>query len=143
MTLGFWNCEKSWSPLQRRTSRQFRGVMGGLVAASTVTAVLRSPSSGTPSALDQWFFALLPMLPLIAAVLVARRYLAEETDEFVKALAIRAMLSGLAITLLCDVLAGSVAVAAHLVRIPWALMTADLFVVATMMSFRVMRRAYR
>ena len=143
MAIGIWHCRKNWSPLQRRTSRAFSVVMGSLVAASSTTAIFHSHSSGTPSTLATWVVALLPMLPLVAAVFIARRYLAQETDEFIKALVVRSLLSGLAITLLCDVFAGSVIVAIHSVRIPWALMSTDLFFVSTVLSFRVLRRAYR
>ena len=97
-------CNKQLSPLQRRTMALFGANLG-------LTAVL---SLGThdlvkdlhPSAFLIYFTALLPTVPVIGIVATVGRYLARETDDFIRMLVVQSLLWGLGITFVVDTYLG-------------------------------------
>jgi hypothetical protein len=91
-----------------------------------------------PAGALAWLFALLPSLPFLGIVLIATRYLARETDEFIRTQALFAMLQGSLITLVFTVIYGFLQDFLNISGPP-AMAYVDIFIVATMFSlaFRI------
>jgi hypothetical protein len=81
------------------------------------------------------------VLPVLLAVAVAARYLAKEPDEFIRSMVMRALLWGVACTMAADAIA-TVLMAADGSAFPIGLINADVFVLAAMISFRVITWRY-
>jgi hypothetical protein len=60
-----------------------------------------------PSALAVGLISLFSVLPVLLAVWVVGRYLRAEPDEFIRALVIRALLWGFAVTMVGDAVVGA------------------------------------
>jgi hypothetical protein len=86
--------------------------------------------------------AALSVLPVLLAVWVAARYLKAEPDEFIRALVVRALLWGFAVTMVGDAIAG-VLMTSYSRPFPIGLLNADLFIVSTGIAFRLVLRSYR
>jgi hypothetical protein len=82
------------------------------------------------------------VLPVLLAVWIVARYLKAEPDEFIRALAVRALLWGIAVTMAGDAIAGVVTVF-YARPFPIGLLNADLFWVSTAIAFRLVLRSYR
>lgn len=76
-----------------------------------------------------WFVALLPMLPIVAVVWAMMRYLAEETDEYLRHRAVTAALIGLAAILVLATVWGFLETFALVPHVPgWWVVPAFVFV---------------
>jgi hypothetical protein len=146
-------CKKNMSPLQRNSVR-WMGVALLLTVAANIFTVGPNPVQKlwpflsvlavSPGHAPVWktITATFVMLfPVLLAVFVASRYLAHEPDEFIRALITRAVLWGIASTMVADAVAGEL-MAASGETLPIALMNADVFFIATGFSFRLLLRRY-
>ncbi len=137
MNLG---CTKNLSSLQRRSLRQLSAAISFTVA---VNLFGRHEFQHTHAA--AWTLALvagLSVLPVVFAIWVIGRYLGAEQDEFIRALAVRALLWGLAVTMAGDAVAG--ALMEYYSRLfPLALLNADLFFASTGLTFRLLQWSYQ
>jgi hypothetical protein len=82
------------------------------------------------------------LLPILLAVWAAARYLKSEPDEFIRALVVRALLWGFAITMAGNTVAG-VLMNIYARPFPLAILNADLFFVSTGFAFRLIQWSYR
>ena len=97
---------------------------------------------GHSSALLVGLLSALSVLPVLLAVWVAARYLKAEPDEFIRALVVRALLWGFAVTMAGDAIAG-VYMNFYSRPFPLGVLNADLFFAATGIAFRLLQRSYR
>lgn len=132
-------CRKNLSLVQRKAMNSLVGVMG---AAVSLTILFRESQPVGGLLRSALLVSVVETLPLLALVVVIARYLRQETDEFVRALVVRALLCGFAFTIVADGLIGSL-MNLYAFHLPWTLLNLDLFCAGAMVSFRVLRRAYR
>lgn len=147
-------CKKNMTPLQR-SSYRWMGVallltLGANVLTMGVPSEVEhalpflSVLTVSPANATVWKLivaAVVMLFPVLLAVFVAARYLSRETDEFIRAMLMRALLWGIAWTLAADAVAG-VWMASSGQTLPIALLNGDVLFIATMLSFRVAARSY-
>jgi hypothetical protein len=148
-------CQKNLTPLQRRTVQRLGGVAILMVITNFWTprsvnplvdifpALSRLTASGQhPSALVVTLISALSVLPVLLAVWVVGRYLNAEPDEFIRALVVRALLWGFAVTMAGDAVLGALTVL-YPGPFPLAVFNLDLFFSSTGIAFRLALRSYR
>ncbi len=149
------SCRKRLTPLQRRTT-QLMGIAALLAVLTNFSdRHLVNPltdvfpwlariygHSGPQSVSLVAFLAALSTLPVLLAVWAAARYLKGEPDEFIRAIAIRALLWGFAITMLGDAIISAL-MASYTQPFPVGLLNADLFLATTGIAFRLALRSYQ
>lgn len=148
-------CNKKLTPLQRRTTQWMSCVLLLTVVTNFSTPNLHNPIvdmfpslfrfnlfSGHAPILLAGFLSALTLLPVLLAVWVAARYLKAEPDEFVRALVVRALLWGFAVTMAGNAIAG-VFMNVYSRPFPLTLLNADLFFASSMIAFRLLQRSYR
>lgn len=128
------------NPAQSRyTKRMFLAAFFSVVCSAAAGLPIRyAHLTGIPA----YALAILPALPIVAALLATGLYLGEEKDEFQRTLYIQSLLGGMAITLALTTAWGFMedfARAPHL-RLVWVY---PLFWIAVGMSFPVVRLRYR
>jgi len=148
-------CRKNLTPLQRRT-------MGLVSAAILLTIVTNLTIPGLPNPLADVFPGLarltatnahslivlaaalsaVSLLPILLAVWAAARYLKAEPDEFIRAIVVRALLWGFAITMAGNTVAG-VLMNLYSRPFPLAILNADLFFISTGFALRIIQWSYR
>jgi hypothetical protein len=147
-------CSKNLTPLQRRSMQ----LMGGAILLTVITNFTTpNPSNplvnifqplsllahnAHPSPLLVGLLSALSVLPVLLAVWVAARYLKGEPDEFIRALVVRSLLWGFAVTMAGDAIAG-VLMNVYPQPFPLAVLNADLFFVSTALAFRLLQWSYR
>jgi hypothetical protein len=148
-------CSKNMTPLQRRSTQMMGSAMLLTVLTNLTTPNLPNPlvdmfpglsqlaaHNAHPSPLLLGLLSALAVLPVLLAVWVAARYLKAEPDEFIRALVVRSLLWGFAITMAGDAIAGVfMSVYAH--PFPLTILNADLFFASTGIAFRLLQRSYR
>jgi len=148
-------CRKNLTPLQRRSMQRMGSVTILALLTNLTQPSLPNPlldlfpglrrlleSQGHPSVPLVVSLALLSTLPVLLTVWVAARYLMREPDEFIRALVVRALLWGFAVTMAGNAIAG---VYINLYRNPFplTLLDADVFLISTMITFRLLQWSYR
>jgi hypothetical protein len=148
-------CKAGLTPLQRRSQQR----IGAVLLLTVITNLsFRNPSNpllnffpGLARLLahgeHQSIFLVaslagLSVLPVLFAVWVAARYLSAEPDEFIRALVVRALLWGFAVTMAGDAVAG-VLMNVYPGPFPLSLLNADLFFASSLIAFRLIRRSYQ
>jgi hypothetical protein len=148
-------CSKNMTPLQRRSTQLMGTAVLLTVVTNLTTPEVHNPfadlfpglsqlaaRSTHPSPLMVGVLSALSVLPVLLAVWVAARYLKAEPDEFIRALVVRSLLWGFAVTMAGDAIAG-VLINVYGHPFPLTLLNADLFFVSTALAFRVLQRSYR
>jgi hypothetical protein len=93
-------CKKKLSPLQRRSLGGFAGV---IAATAAITLMVHEALEHAHLSLAGICgLAVLAAVPVGALIFIAGRYLARETDEFVRMLVMKAMLWGFGVTMVTD-----------------------------------------
>lgn len=148
-------CKKNMTPLQRRTVQ----LMG---SALILTILTNLTIPGLPNPLVDMFPALgrltiknahspvllagglsaFSLIPILLAVWAAARYLKAEPDEFIRAVVVRALLWGFAITMAGNTVMG-VLMNLYARPFPMAIVNADLFFISTGFAFRIIQWSYR
>jgi hypothetical protein len=127
-------CNKELSPLQRRTMQLFGANLGFTAVLSLATHDLVKDMH--PSALFIYLTALLPTIPVVGIVVVVSRYLARETDDFIRMLVVQSLLWGLGITFVLDTYLGGLFSHPQIFRlIP--ILNIDLFCVSVGIAVRI------
>lgn len=91
-------------PLQRRSGSQF-----GTLLILTMLTFVSARTVGEYSLVSKSvlrLIELLPAIPVAAMIFIVGRYLARETDEFVRMLVIQSLLWGLGVTMIGDIFFG-------------------------------------
>jgi hypothetical protein len=122
------------SPLQRRTIRLFGANLA--ITAGLALAIHDFFNSQHPATVLVYLLALLPTLPVIGIVVVVGRYLARETDEYIRMMVVQSLLWGLGVTFVTDTFMGSLFAYPSLYRIIPTL-NIDLFCVTTGVALRI------
>jgi hypothetical protein len=148
-------CNKNLTPLQRRSMNRITSVLMLTLVTNLSTPNLPNPlldifpnlswltaHKGHSPALLVGLLSAISVLPVLLAVWVAARYLKAEPDEFIRALVVRALLWGFAVTMAGDATAG-VFMNHYLRPFPLSLLNADLFFASTGIAFRLVQRSYR
>jgi hypothetical protein len=145
-------CRKNMTPLQRRSMQLMGSAMLFTVLTNFSNPGLPNPLLDVFPFLARYVFSRTPaavvavsvlaVLPVLFAVWVAARYLQAEPDEFVRALVVRALLWGIAVTMAGDAVAGAL-MSVYGRPFPLAVLNADLFFVATGIAFRLVQWSYR
>lgn len=148
-------CNKKLTPLQRRSMQLI-----GAAMLLTVFTNFSMPNSSNPlfdlfpglarivafhgqsSAVLVGFLSLLSVLPVLLTVWVAARYLTAEPDEFIRALVVRALLWGFAVTMAGNAVAG-VFMNVYARPLPLSVLNGDLFFASSGIAFRLLQRSYR
>src|SRR5580692_5793498 len=97
-------CNRHLSPLQRRSLQLFGAnlVLTAVLLLSADEAYMRAH----PPVALMYLLAILPAIPVIGVIAVVGRYLARESDEFVRMMVVQALLWGLGITFVADTFLG-------------------------------------
>ena len=132
-------CNRQMTVLQRRSMQQLGGVMG---VTAGVTLLSRDWFKVGQTPMWATLVALVSVLPVLAAIGIVGRYLASEPDEFIRALVTRALLWGLAVTMVGDAVAGAL-LQVYPGHLPLVLLNADLLFAGTGIAFRLLQRGYR
>jgi xanthosine utilization system XapX-like protein len=88
---------KTMSPAAKRYLVRFFPAMAAYVAVLLASTWLIKHQA--PQGPLLWALAIAPAVPIIAVIAIMGLYLREETDEFVRALLVQAMLWGIGVTL--------------------------------------------
>jgi hypothetical protein len=99
-------CKKNLSPLQQRSLRMFGGCLGLLVFLTVASWDRFFPD--LPGWLH-YLFAVTPALPIGGMMAVVGRYVARETDEYVKTVVTQSVLWAAGCTLVFGIMMGSLA----------------------------------
>jgi hypothetical protein len=97
-------CNKHLSPLQRRSLQLFGVNLAG--TAILVKIAHDRYEQAHPSIALTYFLAAVAAIPVIAVITIVGRYLARETDEFVRMMVVQALLWGLGVTFVADTFLG-------------------------------------
>ncbi|MGB2673105.1 MAG: hypothetical protein WCA94_09305 [Candidatus Acidiferrum sp.] len=148
-------CNKNLTPLQRRSLQLMGSAMIFTVLTNFSTPGVPNPildlfpslsqfavRNGHPSSLLVGSLAAFSVLPVLFAIWVAGRYLKAEPDEFIRALVVRALLWGIAVTMAGDAVAG-VFINLYSRPFPIGVLNADLFFISTGIAFRLVQWSYR
>jgi hypothetical protein len=148
-------CNKNLTPLQRRSTQLMGSAMLLTVITNLTTPNLPNPlvdifpalsqlatHNAHPSPLLLGVLSMLAVMPVLLAVWVAARYLKAEPDEFIRALVVRSLLWGFAVTMAGDAIAG-VLMSVYGRPFPLSILNADLFFASTGIAFRLLQRSYR
>lgn len=133
-------CNKGLTSLQRRSMQKVGATVALAGAANILVRAARD--HGQPVLPVALGVAAVSLLPVVFAIWVTGRYLAEEPDEFMRAIAVRALLWGIVVTMTGDAIAG-VLTEVYGGRLPLGLLNVDLFFVGTGVAFRLLLRSYR
>jgi len=147
-------CKNKMTPLQRRSMRLMGAALlltvcfNFLVPNAANPLAILFPSLkallATPGHAQKWLVFVLSALmlfPVLMAVFVGARYLAQEPDEFIRAVITRALLWGIACTMITDALIGAL-MATTGEPFPIVLLNADTLFIGTAVSFRLLMRRY-
>jgi len=118
--------------------RQVGGMLAACVALSTGVPALTD--SNHLSATTQFILGLLTVIPIIGTMVVIARYLARETDEYLRSLVVRSILWGFGVVMTVDTIAGAL-VEYHPHHLPFGLLNMDIFVVTSMIALRLQLRS--
>jgi hypothetical protein len=148
-------CNKNLTPLQRRSMQRMGAALVLTVVTNLSTPSLPNPfrnlfpglSQLTPSYAHSSVFLVallsgLSVLPVLLAVWLAASYLAAEPDEFIRALVVKALLWGFAVTMAGNTIAG-VLMNIYSEPFPLSVLNADLFFASGLIAFRILQRSYR
>jgi len=132
-------CNRQFSPLQRRTMQLFGANLALTAFLSLTSRDLAKDMQ--PGAFLIYFTALLPAVPVIGIVATVGRYLARETDDYIRMLVVQSLLWGLGITFVVDTYLGGLFAHPQIFRlIP--ILNIDLFCVSVGVAVRIqLRRA--
>jgi hypothetical protein len=144
---------KHLSPLQRKTLLFMSGAMMLTILTNfsdrhtvnplkDIFPALGQLQTGHPSPLLASILSAVAVFPVLLAVWAAARYLKSEPDEFIRAIAVKALLWGFAVTMAGDAIVG-VLITAYGQPFPLSVMNADLFFASTGIAFRVVQWSYR
>jgi hypothetical protein len=148
-------CNKNMTPLQRRATQR----MGAALLLTVVTNFSGSRAVNPlfdvfpalsqlnvhqehPSLCVVGVLAAISVIPVLFAVWAAGSYLKDEPDEFIRALVVRALLWGIAVTMAGDAIAG-VYMRFYGGPFPMGVFNADLLFISTGIAFRLFQRSYR
>jgi hypothetical protein len=148
-------CNKNLTPLQRRSIQLMGSVALLAVLTNFPSPRLVNPlidlfpflsrltiQREHPSALAVGLISLFSVLPVLLAVWVVGRYLRAEPDEFIRALVIRALLWGFAVTMVGDAIVGAL-MGLYSAPFPLGVLNVDLFFISTAIAFRLALWSYR
>lgn len=133
-------CLTSSNPVQRRYLIQMWIAAGLCILFALVTAL--TFRLGHPSGVLAYPIAVLPAVPIVAALVSTGTYLAEETDEFQRSLLVQALLGGIGVTLAATTAWGYLE---HFVHTPHfdAIYVYPIFWFSTALAYPVIRLRYR
>ena len=129
---------KNLSQFQRRSLQLFSS---SIIFTAFLTMMTRTWFKDYhPTGPIAWLVALIPAAPFIGTIVIAMRYLARETDEFIRTQVLLALLQGALITLVLTVIYSSLE---NFLKIPDAPAMAyvDIFLVASMIALRIHLRS--
>jgi hypothetical protein len=127
-------CSKNLSAFQLRSMRQVGGMLAACVALTTGVPALTD--SNHLSATTHFILGLLTVIPIIGTMIVIARYLARETDEYLRSLVVRSILWGFGVVMTMDTIVGAL-VEYHPNHLPFGLLNMDMFVVTSMIALRL------
>lgn len=93
---------QSLSPLQRQTIIRISASMILLAVISTTSHF--TPEYGCRAKALVFLFAVLPAIPMFAIILLLGRYLARESDEFIRMMVVKSLLWGAAVIVAGDMM---------------------------------------
>lgn len=131
-------CKKSFSPLQRR----FRLLFVATLFATSLLFLCSSHASEIGSATLKPIFSSLAAVPFLIMVALIPRYLARESDEFMRTLVLRALLWGFAVPMVVDTLLGFLGKLAPFDYI-LPILNIDLFCAAALFALALQVRRYQ
>jgi hypothetical protein len=125
--------KKSLSALQRRSLRLFGGCLLLLVFLTISGWTAMFPD--LPGALH-YLLAVTPVVPIVGMMAVVGRYVARETDEFIKTVVTQAVLWAAGCTLVAGIMMGSLSEFTPRLGHILPMLSADTFCIAFIISLR-------
>lgn len=127
-------CNRNLSPLQRRSLQLFGA---NLVLTAVFFEVAHEGfKQAHPSVALTYLLAALAAIPVIGVIALVARYIARETDEFVRMMVVQALLWGLGVTFVADTFLGCLFAYPSMSRLIPPL-NLDLFVVSAGVALRI------
>jgi hypothetical protein len=137
-----FGCNRNLSPLQRRSLASFGGVVAA--AAGSTMLVHDAMEHARLTRAGIYGLAVLAAVPVGALIFIVGRYLARETDEFVRMLVVKSLLWGFGVTMVTDTIYSYLAEYAGYGRVNGMLqmLNIDVFCVSAAIALRLMARGY-
>jgi hypothetical protein len=134
----WWSCNRNLNAFQLRSMRQVSGMLGACVA---ITCGIRAVSDWDHlSLLTRTVVSVLTVVPIVGTLLIVARYLARETDEYLRNLVVRSILWAFGVVMVTDTVIGSLA-QYYPLHLPFGLLNMDIFVVTGMLALRLQLRS--
>ena len=131
---------KNLSRFQRRSLQLFSS---SIIFTAFLTMMTRTWFKDySPTGPFAWLLAIFPAIPFIVTIVVTMRYIAQETDEYIRAQVLLALLQGTLITLVCTVIYSLLQNFIKISDAP-AMAYIDIFLVASMIALRIHLRSAR
>jgi len=118
-------CKKNLNPFQRRSMQLIGAMLASCVSVSVVFQMLFEHEHF--STVTFFGIALLSTVPIVGTMIVIARYLARETDEYLRSLVVRSILWAFGAVMVADTFLGYV-VEYHAFRLPFGILNMDIFV---------------
>lgn len=134
-----WN--RKLSKLQRRSVTWFGACTGMLVLIFLLKRELVDRSAASETLL--YIFAVLPAVPIGLMMIVAARYIARETDEFIRMVVMQGLLWSFGVTLVTVVVMGGLSAYVPQLGRLLPLAGIDLFVIVAAVAIRIQLRSVR
>lgn len=128
-------CNRHLTSIQRRSMQMFGGNLT-LVVALTVVARMAREQGHLADAVF-YLLAILPAIPVVAIVAIVGRYLARETDEFIRLMVMKSVLWGFGFTMILDTVLGGLFPSASPLGGLLPILNIDLFCIVAMIALRV------
>jgi ABC-type proline/glycine betaine transport system permease subunit len=133
-----WSCNRNLNAVQLRSMRQVSGMLAACVA---ITCGMRAVSDWDHlSPLIHTIASVLTVIPILGTLVIVARYLARETDEYLRSLVVRSILWAFGIVMVTDTIIGSIA-QYYPLRLPLGMLNMDIFVVTGMLALRLQLRS--
>jgi hypothetical protein len=129
---------KNLSQFQRRYVQLFSS---SIIFTAFLTLMVRTWFKDYhPTGTLAWLLATIPALPFIGTAIIASRYVANETDEYIRAQVLLALLQGSLITLVFTIVY-SFLQNFLVISGPPAMFYVDIFLIASMIALRIHLRS--
>jgi hypothetical protein len=136
-----FGCNRNLSPLQRRSLQKFGGTIAG--TAGYTVLVRDVMLHAHPSTAAIFGLAIVAAIPVGALIFIVGQYLAQETDEFVRMLVMKAALWGFGVTMVVDTVYSYLAEYAGAGRVSGIqVLNIDVFFVSAGIALRLLARGY-
>jgi hypothetical protein len=127
-------CHRNLTPFQRRSMQRIGGMIGGCVSLSLFPELFFDPKHFAPA--THFAVAFLATFPVIGTLVVIARYLAGETDEYLRNLVVQSIMWGAGLVMVADTFLGYIVEYMPL-HIQFGVFNLELFIITGAIALRV------